>query len=43
MADNYIENCLEKFEIRKQAYLKKKKKHLPKSMIKQHSDSVKGV
>jgi len=31
MADNYIENSLEKYEIRKQAYLKKRK-HLPKSM-----------
>lgn len=31
MADNYIENCQEKYEKRKQAYLKKKS-HLPKSM-----------
>ncbi len=31
MADNYLENSREKYEMRKQAYLKKRK-HLPKSM-----------
>lgn len=40
MADNYIENCQEKYEKRKLAY-QKKKSHLPKSMSGTVSDTDK--